>query len=205
MRAAVLRVALTGGIATGKSVCLRRFEELGAHTIDADVIARDVVMPGRPALAAIASRFGPDVLAADGTLDRSALARVIFADPAARADLERIIHPEVFAVIDRWFKALEAQTPESASVVAIADIPLLYESGQAHRFHCVVVSACDRDQQLERLMRRSGLSRDDAEARIASQLSIDEKRARADLVIYTSGTMAETLENVDLAWNRLDG
>jgi len=205
MRPPVLRVALTGGIATGKSVCLRRFAELGARTIDADVIAREVVQPGRPALAAVASRFGSGTLRSDGTLDRGALGRVVFSDAEARADLERIIHPEVFAAIERWFDELAAQTPESAPVVAIADIPLLYETDQARRFDCVIVCACDRDQQIERLMTRNGLSREDAMARIASQLSIDEKRARADLVIDTSGTMAETLENVDLAWSRLAG
>ncbi len=205
MRPAVLRVALTGGIATGKSVCLRRFAELGARTIDADAIAREVVLPGRPALAAIVSRFGRGILHADGTLDRAALGRVVFSDAEARADLERIIHPDVFASIEHWFAELVTQTPESAPLVAIADIPLLYETDQARRFDCVIVCACDREQQLERLMTRNGLSREDAVARIASQMSIDEKRARADLVVDTSGTMAETIESVDMAWSRLAG
>ena len=205
MRPPVLRVALTGGIATGKSVCLRRFAELGARTIDADVIAREVVLPGRPALAAIVSRFGRGILHADGTLDRAALGRVVFQDAEARADLERIIHPEVFAAIERWFDELAAQTPESAPVVAIADIPLLYETDQARRFDCVIVSACDRPQQLDRLMARNGLSREEAQTRIDAQLSIDEKRARADLVVDTSGTMAETIESIDVAWSRLAG
>jgi dephospho-CoA kinase len=205
MRPPVLRVALTGGIATGKSTCLRRFAELGARTIDADVIAREVVLPGRRALAAIVSRFGTGILGPDGTLDRSALGRVVFHDAEARADLERIIHPEVFAAIERWFEELVAQTPESAPIVAIADIPLLYETDQAHRFDWVIVSACDRDQQLDRLMARNGLSRDEAQTRIDAQLSIDEKRARADLVVDTSGTMAETIESIDMAWSRLAG
>lgn len=200
----LLRVALTGGIATGKSVCLRRFAELGAPVIDADVVARDVVAPGTPALAAIATRFGPAVLRADGSLDRAAMARLVFADATARRDLEAIIHPAVYEVIDRWFDDLRNHpTGVQGASVAIADIPLLYETGHERRFDRVVVAACSPEQQLERLMARDAMTADDARRRIASQQSIELKRAQADLVIDTSGSIEETVANVDRAWQWL--
>jgi dephospho-CoA kinase len=200
----LLRVALTGGIATGKSVCLRRFAELGAPVIDADVLARDVVAPGTPALAAIAARFGPAVLSADGSLDRAAMARLVFADAAARKDLEAIIHPAVYEVIDRWFEDLRNDPNDTrGSGVAIADIPLLYETGHERRFDRVVVAACSPEQQLERLMARDAMTADDARRRIASQQSIEHKRAQADLVIDTSGSLEDTIANVDRAWQWL--
>src|SRR5215471_9486265 len=115
------RVALTGGIATGKSYCLARFAELGAATIDADLLAREAVAPGSAGLKAVADRFGAGVLAADGSLDRAALGRIVFADPKARAALEAIVHPEVYRRIQEWYANLPSGTP-----VAIADIPLVF-------------------------------------------------------------------------------
>lgn len=206
MRRLFQRVALTGGIATGKSVCLRRFEESGAPVIDADVVARDAVAPDTPALAAIVTRFGPSMLRPDGSLDRAALGRLVFADATARADLEHIVHPAVFEAIEDWFDerandAADGRGPR----VAIADVPLLYETGQERRFDRVVVAACSPTQQLERLMARDRMTEDEARRRLAAQWPIDHKRARADLVIDTSGSLAETMANADRVWQALTG
>jgi len=129
----VLQVALTGGIATGKSYCLGRFAALGIPTIDADRLAREAVAPGSPGLAAVAQRFGAHIVREDGTLDRAALARIVFSDRTARADLEAIVHPDVYRRIREWFAQLLHGTP-----VAMADIPLLFETGHEHDFDAVV-------------------------------------------------------------------
>jgi dephospho-CoA kinase len=183
----MLRVALTGGIATGKSYCLARFAALGAATIDADRLARAAVVPGSRALDAIVTRFGQSMLLPDGTLDRSSLGRVVFNDRAARADLEAIVHPEVYRRIGEWLATLPPGTR-----IALADIPLLFETGHTHDFDRVVVVACDPREQLRRLMSRDGLSERDARARLDSQWPIEEKVARADYVISTDGTVADT-------------
>ena len=187
-----LRVGLTGGIATGKSYCLRAFEALGAPVIDADLLARDAVGPGSAGLAAVTKRFGPHLVRQDGTLDRAALARTVFADPAARRDLEAIIHPFVFQGIAEWFARLEGDPDAEAAAFGIADVPLLYESGSADKFDRVVLAACPADQQVARMIERDGLSEADARLRLAAQWPIDRKRALSDLVIDTSGTFAET-------------
>jgi dephospho-CoA kinase len=195
MSPSLLRVALTGGIATGKSYCLSRFAQLGLPVIDADVVARRVVEAGSPALQAVVDRFGAGVLQADGTLNRHALAGVVFADRRARADLEAILHPRVYAVIQQWFASLPARELPDAQRpprdVAIADIPLLYETDRQGDFDRVVVAACRTDQQLERLRQR-GYTPGEGAARLAAQLPIEEKRQRADYVIDTSGTSRET-------------
>jgi dephospho-CoA kinase len=181
------RVALTGGIATGKSYCLHRFAELGVPVIDADRLARDAVAPGSTGLAAVVERFGGGVLAPDGSLDRAALGRIVFADPRARAALEAIVHPEVYRRIREWSVNLAAGTR-----LAIADIPLVYETGQEHEFDRVVVAACTPEEQLRRILARDGLPEPDARARIAAQWPIDEKVKRADIVIWTDRGNAET-------------
>jgi dephospho-CoA kinase len=183
----MLRVGLTGGIATGKSFCLDRFARLGVPVIDADVISREIVAPGSPVLAMIATRFGPSVISRDGTLDRPALASIVFSDRTARADLESIIHPEVYRRINDWFANQPAGT-----AIAIADIPLLFETGHEHDFDSVVVCACEPFEQLRRLIERDGLPEEAARARLAAQWPIGEKAARADYVIRTDGTHAET-------------
>jgi dephospho-CoA kinase len=187
----LLRVALTGGIATGKSYCLTRFAASGIPGVDADVLAREAVAPGSPGLAAVARRFGTSVLAADGSLNRPALAAVVFSDRTARADLEAIIHPEVYRRIQEWFVNLPHTTN-----VAIADIPLLYETGHEHEFDRVVVAACAPEEQVRRLVQRDGLTLEAARARLAAQWPIDEKVARADYVIRTDGTHEETASQV---------
>ena len=145
----MLRVALTGGIATGKSYCLRHFAELGVPVADADRLARDAVAPGSPGLAAVIQHFGPELLLPDGALDRAALGRIVFEDSRARAALEAIVHPEVYRRIREWFVNLPA-----ASRVAIADIPLVFETGHNHDFDAVIVVACRPADQVRRVMSR---------------------------------------------------
>ena len=183
----MLRAALTGGIATGKSFCLSRFAALGAAVIDADVLAREAVMPGSPGLADVVRRFGAGVLQPDESLDRGALGRLVFSDRAARADLEAIVHPLVYRRIGDWFADLPSGTR-----VALADIPLLYETGHEHDFERVVVCACDPAEQFRRLVSRDRLSADEAAARLAAQWPIAEKARRAHYVIRTDGTFADT-------------
>jgi dephospho-CoA kinase len=183
----MVRAALTGGIATGKSACLARFAALGVPVVDADILARDVVAPGTPGLDAVVERFGAGVLKTDGSLDRPALARVVFADPLARGELEAIVHPRVYQMIRTWSVNLPTATP-----VSIADIPLLFETGHNHQFDRVIVCACDPAVQLRRLIERDGLTEVDARARIATQWPIADKVERADYVIWTDGTFGET-------------
>jgi len=185
----VLRVALTGGIATGKSYVRARFERLGLPTIDADQLARDVVAPGRPALAAIAGRFGAAILQADGTLDRAALARRVFADTSARRDLERIVHPAVYDAIRAWLADVEAG---GQADLAVADIPLLYETGREGDFDAVVVAACDPEEQVRRVVARDRTAPEHARQRLAAQWPIADKVARADFVIDTGRTFEDT-------------
>jgi dephospho-CoA kinase len=194
----MLQVALTGGIATGKSYCLKRFQTLGVPVIDADSLARLAVAPGSAGLAAVADRFGSAVIRPDGSLDRSALASIVFGDRAARADLEAIVHPDVYRRIREWFGALPPPTP-----VAIADIPLLFETGHEYDFDGTIVCACSPAEQLRRLVVRDGLSERDARARLAAQWPIEEKVKRADYVIRTDGTFAETDAEVQRVHNEL--
>jgi dephospho-CoA kinase len=199
-----MRVALTGGIATGKSHCLRAFAALGVRTLDSDVLAREAVAPGTAGLEAVLGRFGRGLVQPDGTLDRAALGRIVFADSTARHDLEAIIHPLVYATIQAHVGSPSRQ-PDAANpgVFSIADIPLLYESGHAQDFDRVVVAACRPDQQLQRLMARDGLSEDDARRRIATQWPIDVKVGRADYVIDTSGPLTDTDRQVVEVFERL--
>jgi dephospho-CoA kinase len=194
------RVGLTGGIATGKSFCLSRFAKLGVPVIDADVVSREVVEPGTPALEAIRSRFGASVIAADGSLDRAALGAIVFTDRTARADLESIVHPEVYRRINQWFANQPSGVP-----LAIADIPLLFETGHEHDFDDVIVCACEPFEQLRRLIERDKLSEAEARARLAAQWPIGEKIARADFVIRTDGTYDETDAQVNDVFEELRG
>ena len=195
----MLRVALTGGIATGKSYCLAQFASLGVPTIDADRLARDAVAPGSRVLAAVAARFGASILQADGSLDRASLARIVFNDSAARADLEAIVHPDVYRRISEWLASLPPRTR-----VAIADIPLLFETGHTHDFDRVIVVACEPREQLRRLVSRDGLSGRDARARLDAQWPIEEKEARADYVIKTDATIADTEAQVKTVYEMLN-
>ena len=181
------RIALTGGIATGKSYVRARFHDLGVPTMDADTLARAAVAPDTPGLQAVIARFGPDVLDASGALDRRKLGALVFADPAQRKALEDIIHPEVARASNAWFAALDPSHP-----FAIYDIPLLYETGRDRAFDAVIVTACDPEEQVRRVMERDRLTEAEARQRIAAQLPIEEKVKRADYVIRTDGSFEET-------------
>jgi len=194
------RVALTGGIGTGKTYVASRLRQAGVPVVDADVVAREVVAPGTAGLAAVVARFGAEMLAPDGSLNRPALGAVVFADPAARRALEAIVHPAVRQRIAAFLAAVPMATP-----FAVADIPLLFESGRAGDFDVVVVAACPPEQQVTRVMARDGLSREQAEARLAAQWPIAEKVSRADHVIDTSATFADTDRAVDALIAQLGG
>lgn len=195
----MVRAALTGGIATGKSHGLARFAALGVPTLDADLLAREAVAPGSQGLGAVATRFGPGVMRSDGSLDRPALATIVFSDRHARAALEAIIHPEVRRRIREWFVNLPPQTP-----LAIADIPLLFETGQEHDFDRVIVCACDPAEQLRRVVVRDGLSEEAARQRLAAQWPIAEKVARAHYVVRTDGPFVETEAQVRAVFETLN-
>jgi dephospho-CoA kinase len=183
----IRRIALTGGIATGKSYVANKIKEAGVPMVDADVLSREVVAPGTPGLAAVRRRFGPDAVRRDGTMDRVRIAQIVFKDKRARLDLEAIIHPAVQKAIDEFFATLPKRTP-----FAVADIPLLFETGRDNQFNAVVVVACPRELQLQRLMERNKLSKDDAERRLNAQLPIDQKVKKATHVIRTEGTFEDT-------------
>jgi dephospho-CoA kinase len=200
----VIRVALTGGIATGKSHVLALFAALGVPTIDSDILARDAVAPGTPGLAAVTERFGRGVLDQHGALDRRALAAIVFADADARRDLEAIIHPSVRAATDRWFAEL-AGTAEAAPAYAVADIPLLYEVGRDRDFDRVIVTACAPETQLRRVVARDGISEAEARQRLAAQWPIAKKAQRADFVVNTEGSMGDTAAQVQAVDQQLRG
>ena len=181
------RIALTGGIATGKTYVSTKFREAGVPVVDADLLSREVVAPGSPGLAAVRKRFGPDAVRADGTMDRVRIGHLIFRDRRARQDLEAIIHPAVQRAIDEFFSKLPKRTP-----LAVADIPLLFETGRQGLFDAVVVVACPREMQIARVMERDKLSKEDAERRLAAQLPIDEKVNKATHVIRTEVSFADT-------------
>jgi dephospho-CoA kinase len=181
------RIALTGGIATGKSYVVSRLRAAGVPVIDADVLAHEAVAPGTPGLESVVERFGAGVVTPAGELDRSRLADLVFRDDAARRDLENIIHPVVRRGIAEFFEQLPADTD-----LAVADIPLLFETHQERRFDHVIVVACAPETQIRRVMTRDRLSRDAAERRVAAQLPVEEKVRRADYVIRTDGAHSET-------------
>jgi dephospho-CoA kinase len=187
----VRRVALTGGIATGKSHVRDAFETLGVPTIDSDLLARQAVAPGTPGLSKVVERFGRQILDSSGAIDRRRLGQLVFADSDARRDLEGIIHPYVREATEKWFSTLNPHTQP----FAIADIPLLYEVGRDRDFDSVIVVAASPDAQLRRVMER-GLSESDARQRIGAQLPLAEKLRRADYVIHTDGSFDETAAQV---------
>ncbi len=194
-----MRVALTGGIASGKSTVSALLRGLGAVVIDADRLARDVVAPGTPGLAEVVAAFGDSVLAEDGSLDRPAVARLVFADEERRRRLEGIIHPRVF----EEFVRLEAEAPEGALVVH--DIPLLAESGRTDDFEAVLVVDAPHETQVERMVRDRGMTREDAEARIAAQADRDARLAIATHVIHNDGTREELEARVREVYAELAG
>ena len=189
----MLKVALTGGIATGKSYVLDELRRRGVPCLDADELAHGVEAAGTEATAAIAARFGAGVIASNGAVDRSKLGPIVFADPVARRDLEAIVHPAVYRAIAAGLRAfaLVGDYP-----FAVVDIPLLYEAGAEKDFDKVIVTVCPPATQLARLVER-GMSEDAARQRLAAQWPTEKKAARADFVIRTDGTYDDTDRQVD--------
>jgi dephospho-CoA kinase len=195
-------IALTGGIASGKSTVSGRLAEHGAVIVDADRLAREVVEPGTEGLAAIRARFGDGVIADDGTLDRPALGAVVFNDRSALADLNAITHPAVWRAALERFAAAEASDPDA---VVVYDVPLLVEASADRplRFDRVVVVEADRMERIRRLVAERGMSEADALRRIGAQADDEQRRAVADIVIDNNGTRDELLRRVDAVWNDL--
>ena len=188
----MLKIALTGGIATGKSHVLDQFRRRGIACLDADALAHGVMAAGTEATAAIAERFGADILAADGSVDRKKLGPVVFADPPARRELEAIVHPAVHRAVSAGIRAFELM----GDTVAIVDVPLLYETGGEKAFDRVIVTACPPETQVARLLER-GLTEAAARQRLAAQWPTEKKTSRADFVITTGGTFEETDEQIE--------
>lgn len=192
-----LTVGLTGGIGAGKSAVLERFRELGAVVIDSDDVAREVVEPGTDGFAAVVARFGPEVVRADGSLDRPRLGSVVFADAAARADLEAIVHPRVRSKVRGRVRAA------ASDAVVVNAVPLLVEAGLAGEYDRIVVVEAPVEVRLRRLAESRGLGRDEAVARMDAQASDQQRRAVAWRVIVNDGSLDELRAQVDDAWRVL--
>ncbi|MGY1827888.1 dephospho-CoA kinase [Blastococcus sp. SYSU DS0541] len=190
----MLRIGLTGGIGSGKSTVSRLLAERGAVVVDADLIAREVLEPGTPGLAAVVREFGEGVLAEDGSLDRAALAAIVFSDEEARRRLDALVHP----LVRQRSAELVAAAPEDA--VVVNDVPLLVETGQAGSYDLVVVVETRQEIRVARLVER-GLTEADARARIAAQATDGQRRAVADVVLDNSGNLQHLAEQVDRFWS----
>jgi dephospho-CoA kinase len=192
----MLRVGLTGGIATGKSTVGAMLRELGCHLLDADKIAHRMIEPGGEAYDQVVLEFGTGILTPDGRVDRGKLGAIVFADPARMARLNAIVHPPVLAALDREFAAIERTEPQA---IAVADAALLIEAGYASKVHVMVVTWCTPEQQLGRLTQRDGdkgLTIEQARQRIAAQMPAQEKRKLGDEAIDCSGSLEHTHEQV---------
>ena len=195
----ITRIGLTGGIGSGKSTVSGLFAAKGAVVIDSDALAREVVAPGTPGLAAVAEAFGDVVVTADGELDRAALGRIVFADPDRRRRLEEITHPLVRA------RAREIEAAAPAGTVVVHDIPLLVETGQQDKFDAVVVVDADVETQLRRLAETRQMQSDEARARVSAQASREQRRAAADHVIVNDGSLDDLRRQVDDVWAAITG
>lgn len=194
----MLLVGLTGGIGSGKSTVARLLEKRGAVVFDADLLAREAVEPGTPGHAAVIERFGADVLAPGGELDREALASIVFADPAARRDLEQIVHPEV-----RRLFAEGSEAYRNTDRVVVFSAPLLVETGMHTAFEVLVVVSATVATQIERLMRQRGMSEPSIRARIDAQAPLEDKAAAADFLVDNEGSLDELESQVEQLWNDL--
>lgn len=195
----MLAVGLTGGIACGKTVIRRRFEAQGVPTLDADRVVHGLFAPGTEVTQAVGARFGANVLAADGSVDRKALGAIVFQDAAARESLEAIVHPKVFEAIETF---LDNSRHQSADI-AVVDAALMVETTSYERYDRIVVAYCPPEVQQQRLMTRDGLSREQSQRRIDAQMPVEEKRDLADYVIDTSGTLEQTLQQTDKVLEQL--
>jgi len=195
----MLLVGLTGGIGTGKSTVARMLEKRGAVVFDADVLARQAVAPGTPGFDQVVERFGPNVLAPGGGLDREALASIVFSDPAARRDLEGIVHPEV-----RRMFAEGCEEYRDSDRVVVFSAPLLVETGMHTAFDLLIVVSAPVATQIERLMRDRGMGERDVQARIAAQLPLEAKAEVADILVDNEGTLEDLERRVERVWRDLD-
>lgn len=192
-------IALTGGIASGKSTVARRWQEYGAVVVDADALAREVVEPGSPVLDQIAQRFGPQVISDDGSLNRSALGALVFGDIDAREALNGITHPAISRLAQSRFDAAARSDAES---IVVYDIPLLVESAQSlKRFELVVTVEADPEVRVQRLIDHRGMVRAEAEGRVTSQATSEQRRAVADFVIDANDSLADTEHRADEVWS----
>ena len=196
----MLRVGLTGSIAVGKSFVTSILSDLGCRTLDADQTAREVVLPGSPGLAALAAAFGTDVLNPDGTLNRQQVGKIVFAEEEKRQELNRILHPFIIARQDEIMREWEREDPKAIGVI---DAALMIESGGYRRFDKLIVVHCWPEVQLERLMLRDGISLQEAQARIDSQMPQAEKQKFADYLIDTSDGFEPTRERTVAVYNQL--
>jgi len=185
---------LTGGIASGKSTVARFLETLGATVIDADRVGHDLLLTSNPVHHKVVAHFGQEILKPGGEIDRGRLGSIVFADPQKLSELASIVHPSLIARVDELVRDLRARHPRE---VILVDAALIYEAGVADRFAKILVAWCRPEQQIERLMAKTGLSRQDALRRIATQIRAEEKRCRADYVIDCSGTLEETRAQVE--------
>jgi dephospho-CoA kinase len=195
----MLLVGLTGGIGTGKSTVARMLEKRGAVVFDADVLARQAVAPGTPGFDQVVERFGPNVLAPGGGLDREALASIVFSDPAARRDLEGIVHPEV-----RRMFAEGCEEYRDSDRVVVFSAPLLVETGMHTAFDLLIVVSAPVASQIERLMRDRGMGERDVQARIAAQLPLEAKAEVADILVDNEGSLEDLERRVERVWRDLD-
>jgi dephospho-CoA kinase len=195
----MLRVAITGGIGTGKSVVLAELAACGAPIIDADALVHEALGAGMPAASAVRARFGETFIAPAGDVDRARLGAMVFQDERARQDLEAILHPAVYRAIEAWTRAQE----RGGALVAEAEIPLLFETGHERDFDCVVVTACEGEEQVRRAAGRPGVTEADVRRRIAAQWPLAEKIRRADIVVRTDGTIEETRRQARAVWDAL--
>jgi dephospho-CoA kinase len=196
----MLRVGLTGSIAVGKSFVARTLVELGCRVLDADETAREVVAKGTMGLQSLVEAFGDEILGIDGELERGRLASIVFADAGKRELLNSILHPLIIASQDEWLKQRETEEPRG---VAVIDAALMIETGSYRRFNKIVVAHCRPEVQLERLMSRNNLSREEARRRIEAQMPQAEKMRHADFLIDTSGSFDETRRQVEAVYEKL--
>ncbi|MFY9618389.1 MAG: dephospho-CoA kinase [Pyrinomonadaceae bacterium] len=196
----MLKVGLTGSIAVGKSFVLDILRELGAQTIDADAVAREVVEPGTAGLKAVVDEFGAEILRPDGSLNRAALGSIIFADEAKRQKLNSILHPFIIARQDEIMRQWEKEAPDA---IAVVDAALMIESGGYKRFDKLIVVHCQTQVQLERLMKRDNISREEAERRINAQMPQEQKKKHADYLIDTSAGFESARQQAKAVWQEL--
>ncbi|GAW92400.1 dephospho-CoA kinase [Calderihabitans maritimus] len=196
----MFKIGLTGGIGSGKSTVAGILRELGAYVVDADQVAREVVQPGRPAWQEIVEHFGEEILQKDGQIDRKALGRLVFENPEARKKLNQITHPRV---VERLLEIEREYRRKDPRGILVLEIPLLIEARLTHLVDEVWVAAADEETQVERVMKRDKLSREEALRRIRAQMPLGEKIKYADRIIDTSGTLADTRRRVERLWQHL--